>query len=192
MKDCVGLGEVGEDLGDVVGQVFARDLQRGFAKADGEKVLLTLGANLCHVGQRHGVEAAARALPVGLECGLVCHERAVGVAQTVMDRGDRVEQVAEVLEVGRRPVDLQSLQQAFEGLGVVACLMVDDADQVQGPHFDDRCRAPPRQVAGFEGEPERLVELPELVGHAGQAVERLGLALLVAVRTRQDPRLLHE
>ena len=54
----VRLGKVGEDLGDMLGKVLAGDLQRSLAQADREQVLLTLGADLGHVGERDGVEAS--------------------------------------------------------------------------------------------------------------------------------------
>ena len=112
--------------------------------------------------------------------------------QAVMHGGDRVEQVAEVGEIGGRAVDLQRLQQALERLRVVAGLMVDDADQVQRPDLDDGRGTAPGQVAGLERQPERLVELAELIGDAGQAIQRLGFAGLVAVRAGQNPGLLHQ
>ena len=146
----------------MLGKVLAGDLQRRLAQADREQVLLTLGAHLGHVGERDGIEAPTRALAVGLERGLVGDDGPVGVSQAVMDGGDGVEQVAEVGEIGGRAVDLQRLQQALERLGVVARLMVDDADEIQRPDLDDGCRTSPRQVACLEGKPERFVELPEL------------------------------
>ena len=70
--------------------------------------------------------------------------------------------------------------------------MMDDADEVQCPDFDDGRRAAAGQVPRLEGKTERFVELTELIGHAGESVQRLCFARLVAVRARQDACLLHQ
>ena len=150
--------------------MFAGDLQRGLAQADREEVLLTLGADLGHVGEGDCVEPAPWAFAVGLECSLVGDNGSIGVAQAVVDRGNRVEQVAKVGEIGRGPVDLQRLQQAFESLRIVAGLMMNNADEVQRPNLDNRRRTAPRQISGFEREPKGFVELTELIRHAGKPI----------------------
>ena len=172
--------------------MLAGDLQRSFAEADSEQVLLALGTNLGHVGQSDRVESTPWALSVGFERSLVRDDGPIGVAQAVVDRGNRVEQVAQIAEISRRTVDLQRLQQALERLRIVPRLMVNDADQIERPHLDDRRRATSSQVPRLEGKTKCFVELTELIRDAGKAVERLGLARLVAVRARQDTRLLHQ
>ena len=97
-----------------------------------------------------------------------------------------------MVEIRHRPVDLHRLQQALEGLREVAGLMMDDADQVQRPDLDQGSRATSGQVSSLEGETERLVELTELIRHAGQAIQGLRLAVLIGVRASQHPCLLHQ
>ena len=176
----------------MLGQVLAGDLQRRLTQADGEQVLLALGADLGHVGERDGVEATPRALAVGLERCLVGDDRPVGVAQAVMHRGDRVEQVAEIAQIRARPVQLQRLEEVLQRLRVVAGMVMHDADEVQRPDLDDRRRATPGQVSRLEGQTERLVELTEPIGDAGEPIQRLGFARLIAVRARQNTGLLHQ
>ena len=62
VKVCVRLGEVCEDLGDMLGKMLTGDLQRGLTEADCKQVLLALSANLGHVGEGDRVEAAPRTL----------------------------------------------------------------------------------------------------------------------------------
>ena len=116
MQCRVGLGQVGEDLGNQFGHVLTGDLHRGLTEADGQQVLVALGAQLGHVGERDGDEASPRAAQVGLEGRLVRDDRPIGVADAVMNGGDGVEEIAEICQIVGRAVDLQCLQQALERL----------------------------------------------------------------------------
>ena len=121
---------------------------------------------------------------------LVGGEGALGVAELLVDGGDRVQQVALVGRLARAPVDLERLEAQLQRLGVVARLDLDEAHEVQRPGLDDRCPAPPGQRAGIEGVPEGGVHGPRHVGERRLAVQRVGLARDVAEGDGQPAGLL--
>jgi len=188
----VRFAEVGENLGHEAGRVLAREFESRLAEADGEEVLATLRAQLRHVGERDRIEVGAIELAVGAQCRLVGDDGTIGVAEGVMDGGDRVEQVALVDAVIGGAVLLQAAQAAGECLAVVAGVEVHDPHQVEGPHLDHDGTALAGEIARIDGNPERLVGLAAVVRQAGEPVERFCFTSFIAVRTSQDASLLHE
>ena len=190
LERAVRLGEAGEDVGHELGGVQAAELERRFAQADRQQVLVATGAHLGHVRQREHVVVGPVETLVGRERGLVGDQRTIGVAERVVDDRDGVQQVALVDPMVGEAVQLERLQRRLERLAEVAGVVVHEADQVQCPHLDHRGAHLAGQFTGIEGDREGIVGLAGGVGDRGQAVQRLGFAGAVVERSGQHTGLL--
>jgi hypothetical protein len=172
--------------------MLAGQFQSCLAEAHRQQILISLSANFGHVGQRNGVELRARVVTIGFQRCLVGDDGPVGVAHAVVNGGDGVEQVALIGEIIGGAMQFQRLEQILQCLGIVAGLVVNDADKRQRPHLDGHRTAVAGGITGFERETEGFIGMAEPVRHAGQAVQGFSFTCLIARRSGQHAGLLDQ
>ena len=182
--------QLGEDARHPVVEVHPGEFERRFPEADGEQVLVALGTHLGHVRHRDHVVVGAARPAVGGERGLVGDQCPVAVAERMVDDGDGVQQRALTGGEACQAVQFERMQGRVERIGVVAGVVVDEADQVDRTHLHRRCAHAPGQVARIERHRERVVGVCGAVRDRRQAVQRLGLTDAVVERVCEHTRLL--
>ena len=166
--------------------------QGRFAQAHGEEVLLAVGAHLGHVGEGDGVEVGPALALVGHQRGLVGDDGAVGVLQAVLDDGERVEQQTLARTLTRRAVQLERGHRRGEGLGEAGGVVLHGGDEVERRHLGLHRATRVGQVAGFEGDGERLVVETGGICQLGEAVQSFGFRARIGLRAREHTGLLHQ
>ncbi len=185
----VGLGQIGEQVGDDRWAVLTGDLDRPPTHRDSRKVLGPGRADACDVAEDERDHLGATERLGSRERLLVGDDRAVVVAHRVVHGGDGVQDVAAVDLVPGRLVDVECAKAVLQRLGEVRRLVVHDAEQVHGPCLDQLGAALARDLAGLHRQSERILRVAAEMREARQTVQRLRLADLVALRPRDDPRL---
>ena len=189
---AVRVREPGQDLGDHRRVVFTRQFEGLLRQHDRRKVLMALGADLGHVRQRANVVVGSIEALVRGEGRLVGDEGPVGVTERVVDGRNGVEEVALVDAMVGEPIQLERLECVLQGFGVVAGVVVHEADEVESPDLDHGRTRPTRQVSRVECDREGLVGLVGGVRDRREPVERLGLTFTVGERAGQHAGLLRQ
>jgi hypothetical protein len=179
----VGLGEVGQQVGDERRVVDACELDGAAAHRHRWEVLGSRRTDARHVAEDQGDELLTIEWLGDRESTLVGDDRTIVVAHRVVDRGDGVEDVAGIDAVGpvdRSLVGLECPQAVIERFGEVGGLVVDDAEQVDRPGVDEIGTADLGDLARFHRQPERVLGIAARVGDARQPVQRFGFTGSVA------------
>ncbi|MEN9803454.1 MAG: hypothetical protein RIS41_301 [Actinomycetota bacterium] len=123
--------DCGQDLGQESWCALSAGVEGAFGQCHRFVVFTAFGSQRGHVGDDQSIDVAALVRLVGSQRRLIVDDGPVRVTRLVMNRRDRVQDVALVDAMIGRAVEAEGAQTSSECFPVVAGVGVDQADEVQ-------------------------------------------------------------